>query len=65
MVTVAMAMAMGMAEGNRHAIGLTGTGAFALAEGATLGESFHVVVVAVLGSPHLHLKAKHLGPVFA
>ena len=53
------------AHWNRHAIGLAGTGAFALTEVTAVGEPFNVVVVAVLGRPNLSLKAQHLGPVFA
>ena len=48
-----------------HAIGLAGTGALVFAELAGLIQSFHVVVMAVLGSSNFGLKAQHLLAVLA
>ena len=54
-----------VAQGNRDAIGLTGTGALVLTEGAALNQPLHMVVVALLRRPHLCLKPQHLGAVLA
>jgi hypothetical protein len=62
MVVVVMVV---VAQGNRDAIGLTGTGALELAEGAALDQALDVVVVALLGSPDLGLKAQDLSAVLA
>lgn len=64
-VMVAVVMVMVMAMGNRDAIGLAGTGAFALAKRAAFGQPFHVMVMAFLGPADVLLKPKHLSPVFA
>ena len=71
-VVVAVTVLVGMvvmvvvvAQGNRDAIGLTGTGALELAEGAALDQALDVVVVALLGSPDLGLKAQDLSAVLA
>ena len=74
-MAVFMGMLMGMAvfgigavvvtEGKRHPIGLAGSRALALAQIAAVCEALHVVMVAVLGRPHLRFKAEHLGAVFA
>ena len=50
-------------KGQRHAIGLAGAGALPFTEIATLRQALHVVVVTVLGGPHLGFKAEHLGSV--
>ena len=60
-----MAVVMALPQGDGDAIGLTGAGAFVLAEGAALDQALHVVVVALLRRSHLGLKAQHLGAVFA
>ena len=53
-------------QGRRHlTILLTGPGAFPFAEGAAIGETLNVMVMAVLGGSHLRLKAEHLGAVLA
>ena len=52
-------------QGQRHAIGLAGPRALALAEGAALHQTLHMVVMAVLGAAHLQLEPQHLGPVLA
>ncbi len=52
-------------ERNRHAVGLAGPGALALAEGAALGQPFHVMVVAVLRRAHFGFESQHLRPVLA
>ena len=62
-VVVVMAVAAGRRE--RHTIALAGPRALALAQGAALHQTLHVVMVAVLGAAHLHFKAEHLGPVLA
>ena len=54
-----------VSQGNRHAVGLAGAGAFALAQVTAVGQAFDVVVMAVLGGAHLALKTQHLGPVLA
>ncbi len=46
-------------------IGLAGPGAFRFAELTAFDQALDVVMVAVLGSPHLLFEAEHLGPVFA
>lgn len=68
LVFVAMPVAVGVlvvSQGNRHAVGLAGAGAFALAQVTAVGQAFDVVVMAVLGGAHLALKTQHLGPVLA
>ena len=63
-VIVAVRMAV-LAQGDRDAIGLAGSGALVLAEGAALDQTLHVVVVTALRRTHLSLKAQHLGAVLA
>ena len=67
-VVVVVVIVMGVVvlpQGNRHAVGLAGAGAFALAQVTAVGQAFDVVVMAVLGGAHLALKTQHLGPVLA
>ena len=49
----------------RDTIGLASPRAFPLAERAALGQSFHVMVVTLLGPSHILFKAQHLGSVLA
>ena len=48
-----------------NAIGLAGAGALVLTQGAGLHQTLHVMVVALLGCPHLRFKPQHLGAVLA
>jgi len=60
MVVVVMVV---MPQGDGDAVGLAGTGALELTEGAALDQPLDVVVVALLRGTHLGLKAEHLGAV--
>ena len=64
-VLMGVAVVMRMAGRNRMSIRLAGSGALALAEGAAFFNSLHVVVMTLLGSPDVLLKAQNLGAVFA
>jgi hypothetical protein len=68
LVAVVVIMAgMGFASGagERLAVGLAGPGAFGLTQLAALHQPLDVVVMAVLGRPHLMLETEHLGAVLA
>ena len=60
MVVVVMVV---MPQGDGDAVGLAGTGALELTEGAALNQPLDVVVVALLRGTHLGLKPEHLGAV--
>ena len=47
------------------AIGLAGPGALGFTELAAFHQALDMMMVAVLGGPHLLLETEHLGPVFA
>ena len=64
-VLMRVAVVMGEAGRNRMSIRLAGSGALALAERAAFFNSLHVVVMTLLGSPDVLLKAQNLGAVLA
>ena len=47
-------------ERQGHAVGLAGPGALPLAEGAALDQTLHMVMVALLGQPHLQIGRAHV-----
>ena len=64
-VVIMAGMGFGSGAGERLAVGLAGPGAFGLTKLAALHQPLDVVVMAVLGRPHLMLETEHLGAVLA
>ena len=64
-VVIMAGMGFGSGAGERLAVGLAGPGAFGLTQLAALHQPLDVVVMAVLGRPHLMLETEHLGAVLA
>ena len=65
-MVVAIPMAViPMAVGDRNSVRLAGACALSFAQCAALRQTFHVVVMAFLGTPDILFKAEHLGSVFA
>ena len=65
MVMVATVIVMVVLMGDGNTIRLAGPCALPFTQRAALGQPFHVVVVALLNSADVLLKAQHLGPVLA
>ena len=65
LVVIMAGMGFGSGAGERLAVGLAGPGAFGLTQLAALHQPLDVVVMAVLGRPHLMLETEHLGAVLA
>ena len=65
MVMPTVVMVPVMVHRDRDAIGLTRSRALQLAEHAAFGQTLHMVVMTLLSTSDVLLKAKHLSPVFA
>ena len=64
-IVIVMVMVMVMLMGDGNTIRLAGPCAFPFTQRAAFGQPFHVVVVALLDSADILLKAQHLSPVLA